>query len=230
MSIDRDPWWGLLVRGAIEEGKREVARRGITHDDHVLVPGDGWYGFYSFRYEDIDWDLADALRKAGREVIAFHYDRDGQGFAHRWRDGEWNVQAEGLLALAHEKGVVSPKAVVEKRAKREAALVTGRSLDEVREDADGGEVIATSRGVIVFGRSAGALDYTDHPGVTCIQVSRYLDNGDFRCYVQRGDDVEMYAVPRGPESGLPRLDNIEGETDPRSIVRKLGIPEQFMFP
>jgi hypothetical protein len=41
----------------------------------------------------------------------------------------------------------------------------------------------------------------------------------------------IYEVPPGPNVfELDVLPNVEGETEPRAIARKLGIPEDFLFP
>ena len=66
-------------------------------------------------------------------------------------------------------------------------------------------------------RLAVLLDYHDQPDVTVYTVSHYLDDDQVTIMVQRGTD----------SSSLTELD---GETDPRKIVEKLGLPVEYMFP
>jgi hypothetical protein len=113
---------------------------------------------------------------------------------------------------------------------REAALVIGRSATQIRADLPtASEVFATPRGTVVL--DAEGLDYASDPEVTIYEVIRYLDTGELRCAILRGEDAAVFRhPPGGPSFGLDVLDSIDGETEPRNIVRALGIPERFMFP
>jgi hypothetical protein len=116
------------------------------------------------------------------------------------------------------------------RPYREAALVVGATIEEVREDLpEASDVFAGERGTIVLDSSG--IGFDARPDVTIYEVIHYLDTGEVQVFVRHGEDGAQFKVPGGgPSFGIPQLHDVEGETDPRKIIRKLGIPEQFMFP
>lgn len=225
------PWWGLLVRGGGEALHAELAAEldSEVEDDHAIVDGDGWTGLYGLRRESVRWDVADALRARGREVIVLELaDED---VVHRWDGARWSSsEAEEPASLARSLGIEPPGSKLEARASRHAALVVGRTVAELRRELpDDVEVIAAPRGAVVL--DSEGLDWPQAPAVTVFEVTHYLDDHEFSCSVHHLEDVAVFRCPSGgPTLGLPVLDEVEGETDPKNIVRKLGIPESFMFP
>lgn len=220
-STERSPWWGMLVRAPLAEGTREIEAAlddQYDEDDYAIVPGDGWIGFYSFQPKSsIDFDLVDRVREAGREVIALDHG-DSPGI---YRFGEDGITQERTRPdeLAASHGVTAPSLSIPRpRAERTAALVIGRTADQVRAVAeDGVEVKDGARGVLVLGEDAALLDFRDEPDVTVYVLTHYLDEDEL--------DIEL---SQGTKTSYPT--EIDGETEPRKIVSRLGIPVDYMFP
>jgi hypothetical protein len=211
----------MLVHAPFADGKRAIeSALDDRYDEHdyTILPGDGWTGFYCFQPKSsIDFDLVDRVRESGREVIALdHGDAPGiyrfgeDGMVHERTRPDEAAAAHGVKAPALSRRPARPE--------RTAALVIGRTVDQVREVARPDvEVRAGERGVIALGSRAVLLDFHDQPDVTLYTLTHYLD-----------DDELDIMLQRGTETSSPT--EVEGETEPRKIVAKLGIPVEFMFP
>ncbi|HEY5950798.1 MAG TPA: hypothetical protein VIV40_35140 [Kofleriaceae bacterium] len=209
------------MRAPLAEGTREIKSAVDGHydeDEYTIVPGDGWIGFYCFVPKSfIDFELVDRVRARGREVIAIDHG-DSPGIYRFGDDGKiFERTRPDEVEAAH--GVKAPTLPLSPgREERTAALVIGRTADEVRAVAEPGvDVQAGSRGVVALGPLAVLLDFHDQPDVTVYTVSHYLDNDMFSVTLERGTDTSYPT-------------EVEGETDPRKIVAKLGIPVEYMFP
>jgi hypothetical protein len=212
----------MLVRAPLEEGRREIEAaldRDYDEDDYALVPGEGWIGFFFFQKKSyIDFDLVDRLREAGREVIALDMGDDAPG-VHRFVDETWVYEKTRAREVAAAHGVIAPALTgSSSRLERYAALIIGRTVEEVRAVArPGDEVEKGARGVVVLGSRAVFRNYRGQPEVTAYAVLHWLDNNRFELTVSRGTETSYDC-------------NLDGETDPRKIVANLGISVDYMFP
>jgi len=90
-------------------------------------------------------------------------------------------------------------------------------------------VVDGPRGPLLLYNAPELEELADTPGVTTYEMMRYLDTGELRCVICHEGTVAVFP------SNLPGvhgelLATIEGETEPRAIARRLGIPEDHLFP
>jgi hypothetical protein len=117
------------------------------------------------------------------------------------------------------------------RPYRYAALIIGAPADEVASKASADVVRRTDRGVVILGDETVATNYHDEPNLTIFEVWHYLDHDEFELARHNGTKTEMYTLPfRASPFKLRRIEDVEGEKQPRAILRKLGIPEDFLYP
>lgn len=221
---DRIPWWAMLVHAPLARVRDELAkiRWTRTWDDDAetaFVSRGAWTGVYRYAREAVDFALGDKLRAAGLEVILL--DRGDRTVAHRWVDGSWTDEDDRGHALEAQLGFGDVHAAPPDATTREAALFEGATLAGVQPHvADGARLVATPRGVVALGDDGIAGDAT-------YRVMHVVDEGRFYVYV--GEAV--FQRPAGqPTGGAEELASVEGETEPRAIVQKLGIPVDYIFP
>jgi hypothetical protein len=238
MIANRLRWWGLLIEAPLEEARavvEPVLGGDYRSDDYTLVAGDGWTGVWVFVEEEAPRTLASKIRAATREVVILEWGECEDAMCvTRWRDGKWRLTAEHPDDVERAHGIEWIGAEdLDTRPFRWAALVIGPSLDELAANArDQRHVLATPRGVVVLDEVGLVLPYTEGARVTLYQVTHYLDDDSFDVSLTTPDDqVSVFYWPqRDNVFGLPSLAEVDGETEPRAIVRKLGIPEDYMFP
>ena len=232
----RYAWWGLLIQGAVEkirplvEAVMPAVLPDYKPDDVAFERGSGWTGVEAFVRDEPSFELADVLRGDGkREVVILDFGE--VPWVHRWNGSGW-VRAERETRQAAEAvGVRFPVDEPATRPLRHAELVEGMTADELKKMAnDPRHVIDTPRGPVLLDEQHLYLDLAEIPHLRIYSVTRYLDNDDFRCSVTQNGDVAVFPAVVPASLGLRQLDAVDGETEPREIVRKLGIPEQHMFP
>lgn len=235
----RIPWWAVLVKGDVANVSPLLgpALRMLDHPpdtgDLDIGPGDGWTVIVSYRREEPNYELADALRAlAETEVIVLEW-----GYApwvHRWNEAEkrWFFAEQGVSALGAQLKIEWPwPPMPDKtrgRPRRFAALVEGPPLADVAQRArEASNVFETPRGAVVLGEKTARMDYDEVPGVTVYDVMHLLDIHKLVVTIVREGNVRVFG--RDPNYGTP-IAEVDGETEPRAILRKLGIPEDYMFP
>ena len=233
----RVPWWAVFVPRSVDDLvahlPRLFAQVSDPPDREDIEPahGAGWSGLISYRREEPNWALADAARSEyGPEVKVAEWGHAPGVWIWDSSVERWTRSDETTSALAKRLGVVWPwpDPPTRRRAERYAALLIGASLADVRREAsDERNVIETPRGPAVLGDESAAWAFAETPGVTTYAVTHFLDSGEFWVSVYTGGDAWMFG---GSIEGVKRLSDIEGEVEPRSIVRKLGLPEHYIFP
>ncbi len=233
---DRWPHWGMLIHAPVERARSLVetavddSYKKYKPTDYTLVPGNGWSGFFSFVPEPANERLADAVRAEGTDVMILSYGH--VTCVYRWNGSHWDYSEDDPDATAQTLGVIAPgSSSVPSRPRREATLVIGASVAEVQHGAaTSAKLLTTDRGVVVLGYAGLGSRYPKDAIV--YTVVHYLDDDTFSGSVTRSPhDVGVFYVPtQRSVAGLPILPDIDGETEPRRIVRKLGIPVAFMYP
>lgn len=234
----RYPWWGIVAPGPIDRVRSQVLRV-VTRlrlpygpDQITFVSGDSWTGVFFFRREPPAFEIPDALRESSTDdVIVLTLDKHPA--VSRWSHGTWStVDDPHASRHASEHGIRVPGSLdpSKMRPLRRAALILGVRSEQLRE------LVRESSHLLDTGRGAVVLDeiYFDDgkiEGATVVyRVHRFLDDGSFSCDVASGEQVAEYWTDGKTITGIESLADVEGETDPRTIVGKLGIPEDWMFP
>lgn len=232
----RFPWWGVLVKGDAADVTALLgpALRMIDHPpaagDLEIGRGDGWTVIVSYRREEPSYELADALRSlAGDEVIVLEW---GEApWIHRWDQEQkrWRFAERDISALGIKLMIEWPwPNAGPGRPRRFAALIEGATLADVVQHARlESNVIATPRGAVVLAEKRVAMAYDGIPTVTVYEVTRYLDTNEFIVTIARAGKVRVFGTDRIEAAVTAEVD---GATEPRAILRKLGIPEDYIFP
>jgi hypothetical protein len=232
VSDDRIPWWGLLVELPLDRATAEIEAclpSRFKEDDYALAAGRGWTAFHCYLKTAVDFAFGAKLRARGHQVILLDY--GDEQWVHRWDGRSWAHDEERPRDLETSLGIAAPwRGDDDVRPFREAVLIAGRTRDQVLRDfPDLDRVETAARGAVAFGEAASLVSYDD-PAVTTFDATHFLDNGEFVVTITCGDRVTCFAKPAQTGSMFPAIADVEGETDPRKILRKLGIPEDFMFP
>jgi len=230
------PWWGMLIEGDLRDVRPlvEIAMRvagpSYTANDVAFVAGNGWTGAFFFVRDVPSYALADGVRLLGdRRVVIL--DLGDVPWVRRWDGMQWQHAERETRQAADAVGIRIPGFGLGRttRPYRYAAVVEGLSTDELRAMVkQPQQVIEGHRGPILLCRDAALEDLEESPRYTLYVVTHYIDNDDFGCDVIHGGDVKVFPGTRA--MGLPSIDSVLGETDPRAIVRALGIPEDHVFP
>lgn len=238
MTTDAIADWGLLIRtdsGNVRDLLAAAWPPSIAspraEDEFIIVEGDsGWTGLFCTYKNRPRWWLADRAIEAGYDVIGLDYVYEEACFAERWDGVEWKFESDDPDAVATSHGVTVPKPQPSSpRPLRKATLVEGMDLRILREWLDDCEVVSVPRGHVIL-----APPYVSEwkaDARRSYAAVHYLDDDSFYCIVTF-DDGSIGQFPTPPPSGLgwKHLGDVDGETDPRAICRKLGIPEDYMFP
>jgi hypothetical protein len=235
-TSSRLPWWGLLVHADSEVAGPaiDVALKRHSYDrtSVEMTKSVGWTGVFFFKKEDIETEIADELRVRFGEVIGLDF--GDPSLVYRWH-GTWNVEDvdERPRVVAASVGIVvpSPESRPE-RPTRMAALLEGIAFEDLSGEVSEPKNVARShRGAILLGELWVGYRLCEERNLRMVEVLHYLDDDTFKCTIYKGDDAWVFPPDAvSPSWGLPTVDSIEGETEPRAIVRKLGIPEDFIFP
>ena len=243
------PSWGVLAHESIEQ--IEAVIQSLEHlfdlSRFEFKTNAGWTAaFYMEPSPTSELDGAEALRGTGVEVAQLDFDRDGFRVS-RWNGHEWEWTGEDPITLCAEVGIGVPghppphprQRPFRPTRTRAVSLVESMTADQVRSalgDSDLPETIEdAARGALV----------TEHPlwvdGPTYAHLSSCVPNrvyhveydpldGRFVCLSLRDGVVEERFEVGDTwvrRSGI-RVDEIEGESTPEGIVRKLGIPDSFL--
>lgn len=151
-------------------------------------------------------------------------------WVHRWDEEQrrWIFAERDISALGVKLKIEWPwPKHGPGRALRFAALIEGATLADVIHHAQlASNVIATSRGAVVLDEKRVPMAYDEVPGVTVYEVRRFLDTNEFIVTIVRDGEVRVFGAER---LGATVTSDVEGETEPRAILRKLGIPEDYIF-
>lgn len=232
------PWWGIAAVGPIEKIRSEVLRvvsrlrLSYAPGQFGFVPGESWTGVFFFKREPPVFEIPNALRELSfGDVIVMTL--DDYPTVSRWDGGGWvTVDDPYANRFAEEHGIKIPGAMdpTAGRASRSAALVVGVPPERIRGLVNASaQVIESARGAVILED----IDFDEEKisGATIVyRTHRFLDDGAFTCDVGYGEEIAQYRTAGETIKRIERLSNVEGETDPRTIVRKLGIPEDWMFP
>jgi hypothetical protein len=238
--LDKIPWWALLIRAPLSTARAMVAaaltRLEHEHridpeyyalDTHLFVEGSGeWTGMFHF-VKLLDTTLADTLRESGLEVeVVWYTDRP---LVWRWVDNDWDYTEDYGFTHARMRGVVRPqRAIRPSNPSHDAALLEGADLTTIRTLVKDSDVAyQAERGVVVF---ADARRVEHNLYTRAYTVRWYPKTEKFVCSVQENENVSVYTWPVIGDTGLDALSDIEGETEPKRILARLGIPEDALFP
>lgn len=186
-----------------------------------------WTGVYGYRREPVPYELAEEIvRELKLDVVIL--DLGEISSIRRYVNGSWDFTAMARPSdFARERGLPTPWADDQQpriRPSRVAVVIPGAKADEITGLGVAKEtVLAMPNAVIVLGDVSRVV--RERPKTV---VSRFLDDGQFSVSVLDGKTLRQFPTSR--VAGVPPLESIAGETEPRAIVRALGIPEDWMFP
>lgn len=232
----RIPWWAIFVpadRVVLDEALSKLIDRTASPpdpEDIEVASADGWSGVVSYRREEPNWEMADVARDLfGDQVLVMEWGH-APGIS-RWNgsSSQWTRTEEDIAAATKRLSIRWPwPKTPPGRPYRYAALLAGANADDVRHEArDPRNVLETPRGPVLFAEEGTALAFGESPGVTTFGVTRFLDDGEFSVSVFRDGEAAVYG---GSYEHTKRILDIEGETEPKAILRRLCIPEDYIFP
>jgi hypothetical protein len=247
MDLERimiDAWWGLLVQGRakdvrvlVEAALPRTAKNDLS--SFVFVDGTkGWCGVFCTIRQDPREQLADALRDPRRrEVILLNFGGDSDWvddpYIGRWNGTEWKREYNRVpWKFAEWLGIDVTVPKRHRRPYRTAALAEGVSLQRAEGLAqEPTQMLVVDRGILILGDPCLASALSDVATWMC-EVTHFLDDNTFDCTIYRAGHIQEFrpSDPTDRGTGAERIFSVDGETDPRVIVRKLGIPEDYIFP
>lgn len=248
------PSWGVLVQAPIEQVREILA----PFKEHLeLRTNAGWTaGFYMDIVDTADDEAAERLRTHGY-VPVYRFDFSKYQFStSRWDGQCWNPLAEdGSFVdpddILGEVGIrppywdtPEPKIKIEPLETREALVVEGASVEQVRaiigerwriEPGPRGAIVYEPEGAYRDVRLGVAFDNArfalwDHAPQRVLEIKFYPKSGNFWFAIMKGEECLGTFRPGQTRTwdGTPFLASVEGETEPVAIVEKLGIPRSFL--
>jgi hypothetical protein len=212
------------------EHEHKIDPEYYASNTHLFVEGSGeWTGMFHY-VKLLDMELADVLREYGLEVEVLWY--TDWTLVWRWTGDDWDYTEDFDWTHARTRGVIRPQRPISPPPRRScsAVLLEGADLTVVRglvRTPD--HASQTTRGVVVVGDTR-----VLHPKPRIYRrgfwVHRFVDNGEFSCSVWEDENVKVYSWPVNGGGGLEALPDIEGETELKKILARLGIPEDALFP
>jgi hypothetical protein len=245
------PSWGVLVHAPVD-----LVRYWLHpfHEEdyfqHLIFRTNGdWTGVFYPRDGCADNEVADRLRWQGFEVALLTFHDYAGDQVSRWNGRVWNWTGEEPYELCRQHGIsitgepLEPGPPIPYRSVRVRAmsLVEGMRADDVRalqpEAEVPDEVVDGPRGALVIQHDPppygpGYESLSEHMPAPVFHVEFDPADGRFTCLLlENGED--RWRFDNGDSwirTNAPRVSDVEGETTPLGIVRKLGMPDSLVEP
>lgn len=241
------PSWGVLARVSAKELREHLKPiRRQMNLDALLVRGHAEWaaGFYMEPWPTSEEEGGELLRAQGLDVALLDFDEDVAGHSvSRWNGSEWAITGEDPIELCSAHGILVPgeKELRPPRGPhrpahiRAISLVENANAEEVRTALAYREIQPLVepgvRGTLVTEPDLGTYsDISARLPYVVYHLEYDPKDGRFVCH-RLQDGRTMSAFARGQtwvRPNVPLVDDIEGETTPEGIVRKLGVPSSFI--
>lgn len=244
------PSWGVLVHAPADQVQYWLYS--LHEQDYlpkliIRTSGD-WTGVFYPEDDAPNDEVAELLRMQGFEVafLTFHDYAGDQ--VNRWNGRRWERTGEEPYELCRQHGIsitgepLEPGPPIPYRSVRVRmmSLVEGMRADDVialqRDYELPDKVVDGPRGALVtpheWEDSPGYLYLSEIVPAPVFHVEFEPTDGRFTCIMLKGS-VGQWRFDIGDtwiRTKAPKVNDVEGETTPLGIVRKLGMPDSLVEP
>jgi hypothetical protein len=243
------PSWGVLVHAPIDKVWYWIysLRRRSYFSGLIFRTNGEWTGIFYPRDDAPNDEVAELFRTQGFDVAFLTFHDYAGDHVERWSEGRWSLTGEAPYELCRQHGIsisgkpLKPGPPIPYRSVRvrSMSLVEGLRADAARLLVDAPEdpprVEEGPRGALVtmedlpVGRQP-YLHLSDIVPAPVYHVEFDPRDGRFACLRLENGDVQ-WQFDTGDSwmrTGAPQVSEVEGETTPLGIVRKLGMPDSLV--
>jgi hypothetical protein len=239
----KGPAWGVLAKCSADEVRKVLAPLSQSYDlgNFMYRTKDGWTAVFNMQAADTaDEEAAVRLQQHGLiPVYRFDFSKY-EWLTSRWDGTRWLQDRDpadvlGGVGIAVPGWESKPAGPDPRHAisSREAVVIEGASVDEVRQIAPGKELRVEEGplGAIIYEPEMETrFLFWERAHRRVFEFLFYPDSGKFRFRIVKGEECLGTFKPGETRSwdGTPFLASVEGATTAANVIDKFGIAPAFL--